>query len=144
MPAPCNSPFFHEIGEPSAQFTFNVEESHWNVYAQNSSSGAYGIPQALPGSKMASAGPDWQKAIRKDVTQALTEVEMESPDPQGLDLGDYGMPQSARAPRLAGRPRLSWLARTGLADRTARIRRRIRWTVWCPMQVGIGACARRA
>jgi len=30
------------------------------------------------------AGPDWQKAIRKDVTQALTEVEMESPDPQGL------------------------------------------------------------
>ncbi|MEP6479065.1 MAG: transglycosylase SLT domain-containing protein [Rhodoglobus sp.] len=34
-------------------------ESHWNVYAQNSSSGAYGIPQALPGSKMASAGDDW-------------------------------------------------------------------------------------
>ena len=30
------------------------------------------------------AGPDWQKAIRRDVTQALTEVEMQSPDPQGL------------------------------------------------------------
>jgi hypothetical protein len=30
------------------------------------------------------AGPDWQKAIRKDVTMALTEVEMQSPDPQGL------------------------------------------------------------
>ncbi len=30
------------------------------------------------------AGPDWQKAIRKDVTLALTEVEMQSPDPQGL------------------------------------------------------------
>ena len=30
------------------------------------------------------AGPDWQKHIRKDVTQALTEVEMQSPDPQGL------------------------------------------------------------
>ena len=30
------------------------------------------------------AGPDWQKAIRKDVTKALTEVEMQSPDPQGL------------------------------------------------------------
>ena len=29
------------------------------------------------------AGPDWQKSIRKDVTQALTEVEMQSPDPQG-------------------------------------------------------------
>jgi len=30
------------------------------------------------------AGPDWQKAIRKDVTQALTGVEMQSPDPAGL------------------------------------------------------------
>ena len=29
------------------------------------------------------AGPDWQKSIRKDVTQALTDVEMESPDPRG-------------------------------------------------------------
>jgi transglycosylase-like protein with SLT domain len=35
-------------------------ESGWNVYATNPSSGAYGIPQALPGAKMASAGPDWQ------------------------------------------------------------------------------------
>ena len=34
-------------------------ESHWNVYSSNSSSGAYGIPQALPGEKMASAGADW-------------------------------------------------------------------------------------
>jgi hypothetical protein len=30
------------------------------------------------------AGPDWQKFIRKDVTQALTAVEMQSPDPLGL------------------------------------------------------------
>jgi hypothetical protein len=30
------------------------------------------------------AGPDWQTSIRKDVTQALTGVEMQSPDPQGL------------------------------------------------------------
>ena len=30
------------------------------------------------------AGPDWQKSIRKDVTLALTAVEMQSPDPQGL------------------------------------------------------------
>ena len=30
------------------------------------------------------AGPDWRKSIRKDVTQALTGVEMQSPDPQGL------------------------------------------------------------
>jgi hypothetical protein len=30
------------------------------------------------------AGPDWQNAIRKDVTRALTGVEMQSPDPKGL------------------------------------------------------------
>jgi hypothetical protein len=30
------------------------------------------------------AGPDWQRSIRKDVTQALTEVEMQSPDPAAL------------------------------------------------------------
>ncbi len=34
-------------------------ESGWLYNAENAS-GAYGIPQALPGSKMASAGPDWE------------------------------------------------------------------------------------
>jgi hypothetical protein len=48
---------------PSSQFGCTVNlwnrESGWNVHAANPS-GAYGIPQAKPGSKMASAGPDWQ------------------------------------------------------------------------------------
>jgi hypothetical protein len=35
------------------------KESGWRWNANNGSSGAYGIPQALPGSKMASAGSDW-------------------------------------------------------------------------------------
>ncbi|WP_406832118.1 hypothetical protein ABEG17_04645 [Pedococcus sp. KACC 23699] len=35
-------------------------ESGWKHTAANSSSGAYGIPQSLPGSKMASVGADWQ------------------------------------------------------------------------------------
>jgi hypothetical protein len=35
-------------------------ESGWDVYATNPSSGAYGLPQALPGSKMASEGSDWR------------------------------------------------------------------------------------
>ncbi len=35
-------------------------ESGWNYRAENKSSGAYGIPQALPGKKMASAGDDWK------------------------------------------------------------------------------------
>jgi hypothetical protein len=35
-------------------------ESRWRVNATNRNSGAYGIPQALPGSKMRSAGADWR------------------------------------------------------------------------------------
>ncbi|WP_449336534.1 aggregation-promoting factor C-terminal-like domain-containing protein [Streptomyces kanasensis] len=49
---------------PSGQFQCfsNIvdHESTWNYRAQNPSSGAYGLVQALPGSKMASAGADWQ------------------------------------------------------------------------------------
>ena len=37
-----------------------IRESMWKVTATNPSSGAYGIPQALPGSKMAKAGSDWR------------------------------------------------------------------------------------
>lgn len=37
-----------------------TRESEWNYKARNPSSGAYGIPQSLPGSKMASAGSDWR------------------------------------------------------------------------------------
>jgi hypothetical protein len=36
------------------------QESGWNIHADNPTSSAYGIPQALPGSKMSSAGPDWE------------------------------------------------------------------------------------
>ncbi|MGV9253995.1 aggregation-promoting factor C-terminal-like domain-containing protein [Streptomyces sp. NPDC003697] len=35
-------------------------ESGWNISATNASSGAYGLVQALPASKMASAGSDWK------------------------------------------------------------------------------------
>lgn len=35
-------------------------ESGWNYRAYNASSGATGIPQSLPGNKMAAAGPDWR------------------------------------------------------------------------------------
>ncbi len=37
-----------------------TKESNWRYTARNPSSGAYGIPQSLPGSKMASAGSDWR------------------------------------------------------------------------------------
>lgn len=52
-----------EFGFSSDQFScldaLWVKESGWNVAADNPTSSAYGIPQALPGSKMASAGGDW-------------------------------------------------------------------------------------
>jgi hypothetical protein len=62
------------------------EESGWNVTATNPSSGAYGIPQALPGSKMASAGADWQ-------TDAATQIKW------GLEYiqSTYGSPCGAWA-----------------------------------------------
>jgi hypothetical protein len=37
-----------------------MRESKWDINATNPSSGAYGIPQALPGTKMASEGSDWR------------------------------------------------------------------------------------
>lgn len=46
-------------------------ESRWNTYAENSSSGAYGIPQALPGSKMASAGDDWRTNPATQITWGI-------------------------------------------------------------------------
>ena len=37
-----------------------IGESGWNYKAENASSGAYGIPQSLPGRKMATVGSDWR------------------------------------------------------------------------------------
>jgi hypothetical protein len=47
------------------------KESGWNINAHNASSGAHGIPQALPGSKMASAGADWQTNPATQITWGL-------------------------------------------------------------------------
>ena len=62
------------------------KESGWRVNAENSSSGAYGIPQALPGSKMATAGDDW-------ATNAGTQIEWGL----GYITGRYGTPCGAWA-----------------------------------------------
>ena len=69
-PAPSGSPqsiaqsMLKSFGWSSSQFSclkpLWQHESSWSVSASNSSTGAYGIPQAAPGSKMASAGPDWK------------------------------------------------------------------------------------
>ncbi|MER6032676.1 MULTISPECIES: transglycosylase SLT domain-containing protein [unclassified Streptomyces] len=59
-------------------------ESGWNPSATNGSSGAYGLVQALPGSKMASAGSDWK-------TNPATQIKW------GLDYMNsrYGSPVEA-------------------------------------------------
>ncbi|MYS15046.1 transglycosylase SLT domain-containing protein [Streptomyces sp. SID4982] len=59
-------------------------ESGWNVSARNSSSGAYGLVQALPASKMSSAGSDWK-------TNPATQIKW------GLDYMNsrYGSPTQA-------------------------------------------------
>jgi hypothetical protein len=46
-------------------------ESGWNTRAENPYSGAYGIPQAVPGSKMASAGPNWQTSAKTQIRWGL-------------------------------------------------------------------------
>jgi hypothetical protein len=63
------------FGWPRGQFgclqsLWNAE-SGWNPRASNPSSGAYGIPQALPGSKMASAGADWQTSPATQIRWGL-------------------------------------------------------------------------
>jgi hypothetical protein len=77
-----------QFGWSSSQFSclqpLWAHESGWNVYASNPSSGAYGIPQALPGSKMASAGPDWQSDAATQIRWGLQYIQ-----------GTYGSPCAA-------------------------------------------------
>ncbi len=61
-----------------------AKESGWNANAYNASSGAAGIPQALPGSKMASAGADWATNPATQITWGL-----------GYISGRYGTPCGA-------------------------------------------------
>jgi uncharacterized protein YabE (DUF348 family) len=59
-------------------------ESGWRVNAHNSGSGAYGIPQALPGSKMAAFGSDWQTNPATQIAWGLSYIS-----------GRYGTPCGA-------------------------------------------------
>jgi hypothetical protein len=75
--------------DPQTQFGCLVDlwnrESGW-VYDAENASGAYGIPQALPGSKMASAGADWQTDPATQIRWGL-----------GYIKGIYGSPCGAWA-----------------------------------------------
>ncbi|MCY0926889.1 transglycosylase SLT domain-containing protein [Streptomyces sp. H27-H1] len=78
----------HQMIKDPAQFAaFNnivSRESGWNPNATNASSGAYGLVQALPASKMSSAGSDWK-------TNPATQIKW------GLDYMNsrYGSPAAA-------------------------------------------------
>jgi hypothetical protein len=69
----------NKYGYGSSQFDcFNniiMRESKWDVNATNPSSGAYGIPQALPGSKMASEGSDWRTNPATQIIWAIKYME---------------------------------------------------------------------
>jgi len=73
-------------GEDQFQCLDNLwqKESGWSYTASNASSGATGIPQALPGSKMATAGADWETNATTQIIWGL-----------GYIKGAYGTPCSA-------------------------------------------------
>ena len=79
-----------QFGWSSSQFSclepLWERESGWDVTAENPSSGAYGIPQALSGSLMASAGPDWQTDAATQIRWGYTYIQ-----------GRYGSPCGAWA-----------------------------------------------
>ena len=60
------------------------KESKWNPNAHNSSSGAHGIPQALPASKMASHGSDYMTNYKTQINWGLSYIK-----------GRYGTPTKA-------------------------------------------------
>ena len=105
--APADPTAVEQIGkEELAAFGFSVasqwnclydiweRESGWNVYAENPSSGAYGIPQSLPGDKMASAGADWQTNPKTQIIWGLGYIKSVYGTPcaawqNEVDLGYY-------------------------------------------------------
>jgi hypothetical protein len=79
-----------QFGWSSSQFSclqpLWEHESGWTVTAENPTSGAYGIPQSLPGAQMASAGADWQTNAATQIRWGLTYIQ-----------GRYGSPCGAWA-----------------------------------------------
>lgn len=71
-------------GQWSALYKLWTNESGWRWWADNPSSDAYGIPQSLPGSKMASEGSDWKTNPRTQIAWGLKYIK-----------GRYGSPQKA-------------------------------------------------
>lgn len=94
--APSGSPqqiaeqMLSQFGWSSSQFSclqpLWERESGWSLTAENPTSGAYGIPQALPAAQMSSAGADWQTDAATQIRWGLTYIQ-----------GRYGSPCGAWA-----------------------------------------------
>lgn len=67
-----------------------TRESNWDETAENPSSGAYGIPQALPGSKMSSHGDDWRHNPVTQIRWGLSYID----DRYGTPCGAWGFWQA--------------------------------------------------
>jgi len=65
-------------------------ESSWNKHAENPYTGAYGIPQAVPGAKMSTAGAHWQTSARTQILWGLKYIKSR-----------YGSPHAAWDHELA-------------------------------------------
>jgi hypothetical protein len=99
--APSGSPeqiaerMLGQFGWSSGQFSclqpLWEHESGWNVTAENPTSDAYGIPQALPGSQMSSAGADWQTDAATQIRWGLTYIH----DRYGSPCGAWSHEQEA-------------------------------------------------
>ncbi|WP_330304243.1 MULTISPECIES: transglycosylase SLT domain-containing protein [unclassified Streptomyces] len=77
----------HQMIPDAAQFNafskIVEHESGWNISATNASSGAYGLVQALPGSKMASAGADWKTNPKTQIKWGLDYMNSRYGSPTG-------------------------------------------------------------
>lgn len=60
-----------------------TRESGWNELADNPTSSAYGIPQSLPGTKMAVVGPDWRTNPDTQIRWGLAYIAARYGNPQG-------------------------------------------------------------
>ena len=76
------------------------QESGWRVNAENKSSGAYGIPQALPGSKMATVGADWRTNPATQITWGLNYIGGRYGDPCGACA--HSRPRAGTDPPASG------------------------------------------
>jgi hypothetical protein len=84
----------HRFGWSARQFPplnrLWSRESSWRVHAFNAYSGAYGIPQAVPGVKMSTAGPNWRTSARTQILWGLRYIKAR-----------YGSPAAAWRHELA-------------------------------------------